>query len=630
MSGICGMVLAEKTPNGIKERIETMRRFFSRAGIIMETLINSKAGLGSAWGIGSQAGFFKEDACQVVCDAEIYNSQELRHLLERKGHRFQTSDDAELIASLYLEYGSDGIQRIRGIFSFAIWDNREEILFLATDRFGVKPLHYSFQGQGFLFGSNVRCLSRTPVPSEEIDPQAIFNYLFFSFVSTPRTIFKDIQKLPPGHFLFFKNGEIEVMQYWDMSYPEAESTEVDFYKDSFKRLIEESVKIHIDYNGLPLSRIGAFLSGGTDSSTVAGMICRLTGQKIKTFSIGFGDESYNEIAYARIASKHFGTEHHEYFVTPQDLLQILPSVVKEYDEPFGNASVIPTYYCAKMAEGHGIKVLFSGDGGDELFAGNSRYQTDQIFEFYQKVPAILRNWMIEPIFFGLPFVSFLPLVCKIQKYIRRSNIPNPDRFFSYEFLSNAPLQDILEEDFLKKIDPLEPISIARDYYNQVKASSNLNRLLYIDLKLAISDNDLRKVNRMAELAGIDVRYPLLDYRIAEFSGEIPVSLKMKGQRLRYIFKEALKDFLPPEIIHKQKHGFGLPFSLWLKNNKDLQAIAYNTLLDGRILQRGYFKKSFLKNLVASHQADTTPYYGTLIWVFMMLELWHREYIDGTH
>ncbi|HEU0046387.1 MAG TPA: asparagine synthase C-terminal domain-containing protein, partial [Nitrososphaera sp.] len=343
-----------------------------------------------------------------------------------------------------------------------------------------------------------------------------------------------------------------------------------------------------------------------------------------SFSIGFQEDYFNEIEYARLAARRFQTEHHEYFVTPKDTAALIPRLVDAYDEPFGNASAVPTYYCAKLAREQGVDALLAGDGGDELFGGNTRYVTDKVFEVYHSVPQWLRHRCFEPILFGLPFPD-RGMFSKARKYVRRSNIPQPQRYFSYNLLHMVDLPHLFTDDFLASLPGNPALSLAKHYYETAHANTMLNRLLNIDLKIILTDNDLRKVTRMCDLANVQVRYPMLDQTLVEFSGTIPTNLKVKGFSKRYIFKEAFKNLLPPEILEKKKHGFGLPISPWLRESPCLRELARDTLLSQASLQRGYFQRTFLQNLFEFHRSDSTNFFGDNLWVFLMLELWHQSH-----
>ena len=355
----------------------------------------------------------------------------------------------------------------------------------------------------------------------------------------------------------------------------------------------------------PSSVFGCFLSGGTDSSTVTGLMGQVLGQPTQAFSIGFDDPRYNEISYARVAAKHFSCPHHEYFVRPKDILELLQKASEAYDEPFGNSSIIPTYYCGKLAAEHGVTHLLAGDGGDELFGGNERYVKDQVFEHYRYVPKWARDGVLRPAL-DLASRSFPNgLVKKASNYVRRASLPFPERIFSYSFLATSKLSELFAPDFLGACNGTDPLEPARRHYRAAPASDPLNRWLYLDLKMTIGDNDLRKVTRMTELAGVQVRYPLLSPELADFAGTIPPRMKVKKEQLRYLFKKAMKPVLPMEIIQKPKHGFGLPYSVWVGEFKPLREFTFDTLGSQQCRERGYFRRDLLE-WVWQRYADCSP------------------------
>jgi asparagine synthase (glutamine-hydrolysing) len=351
------------------------------------------------------------------------------------------------------------------------------------------------------------------------------------------------------------------------------------------------------------------------------MIKKLNGH-VKTFSIGFDEPGYDELSYARIASKHFGSEHYEYVVTPDDVLKAIDIILGVYDEPFGNASAVPTYFCALFAEKHGVDTLFAGDGGDEIFGGNERYAANSIFSLYHKIPSIIRERLLEPGITKMP--SVFSFIDKAKKYVRRANIPQPDRFYSYNPVMALGKEEIFSYELLQYLNGYDPLAWARKLYRNAKAENELNRLLYIDMKFTITDNDIRKVTGMSQKAGVKVCYPMLDHRLVDFAATIPSSLKVKGTKLRYIFKKALSDFLPTEIINKEKHGFGLPIGVWIRTKNNLFSFVRETLLNPNCSITPFFKEGLIGNLFKLHDSTGAAFYGDIIWLLLMLELWNKK------
>ncbi|MBN1378889.1 MAG: asparagine synthase C-terminal domain-containing protein, partial [Gammaproteobacteria bacterium] len=368
-------------------------------------------------------------------------------------------------------------------------------------------------------------------------------------------------------------------------------------------------------------KTGAFLSGGLDSSTVAGSLSEVFPGAAKTFSIGFPVEGYDEIKYARIAADRFKTQAHEYYVTPDDTVAAIPKIAAYYDEPFGNSSALAAYYCAKMAGENGIKVLLAGDGGDELFAGNERYAKQLLFDKYYRIPGFARSSLKTGLCNAPGFLLNNKIIFKAKRYVEQAEVPLPDRLQDYNFLNRHPADEIFTDSFLMEIDADRPLQILRDCYSRPENASALNRMLYMDWKTTLHDNDLVKVNRMCEMAGVEVQYPFLHQAIVDLSCKIPSADKLKGRQLRWFYKQAMHGFLPEPIINKSKHGFGLPFGIWLKDHQPLKELAYDSIHS--LKKRDYFRNEFLSHAVKMHQGVHAAYYGELIWILMMLELWFQ-------
>jgi asparagine synthase (glutamine-hydrolysing) len=524
------------------------------------------------------------------------------------------------IVELYQRRGADFVTSLRGSFAVVLWDERQKKLVLGTDHFGTRPIYFWIANDQIAFAPRIGAFAEARKIPKLIEPNSLYFYLNHSFIPAPYTIYQNIRRLEPGHILEWTDHRAGVRRYWDMTYPEDERLSEADAAELVRSSLRDSVRFSLDGRQ---NAVGAFLSGGTDSSTVVGLMAQLISQPINSFSVGFAEEAYNEISYARIAAKHFKSNAHEYFVQPEEALDAIPVLAMAYDEPFGNSSAIPTYFCLKMARDAGVDVMFSGDGGDEIFGGNERYVTEKVFSIYQRVPQPLRRVLN---YSAATIPAFYPWR-KARNYIRKANQPAVDRFFAYQLYYRDHAAEFLSDDFRNSLDMDFPIDVAREHYRRVGDVSPLNRLLYIDLKLAVADNDLFKVNRMAEVLGIQVRYPFLDPHVGVTSGKIPASMKVKGWSKRYIFKKAFEKFLPDEIIQKKKHGFGLPTGDWLRNHRGFRDLARSLLLDTRSLQRGYFKRPALEGLLAAHDSERSDYFGSHIWNFMMLELWHRAHAE---
>jgi asparagine synthase (glutamine-hydrolysing) len=536
-----------------------------------------------------------------------------------------TFNAARSLVALYLGEGMAFLRRLRGEFALALWDDGEGTLHLATDRFRVHPLFYYVDGDKLLFGSRIRSVTACPLGLRtSVDPGAIAQVVGASFIATPKTIYREIQKLPPGCALTYREGRVALSQYWDIDFRQPDGAPERIMTGRLKAALGGACQVRLS-GDQGHATFGTFLSGGIDSSTVTGLLTQLTGKPIHSFTIGFGEERFNEMSFARIAAKAFASIHHEYYVTPGDVFDAIPRLLDGFDEPFANASAIPTYFCAKVAREAGVEVMYAGDGGDELFGGNERYASQRVFEYYDHVPTWLKRAIVEPTVARLADATNLGLFVKGKKYIQRASIPYPDRLVSYALFRMMPMSDIFSGDFLRTLDAgFDPYSPVAEQYLSAKAHTPLDRQLYLDLKLAIADNDLFKVTRMTEANGVAVRYPFLDHQVAEFAAVLPADLKMKGRQLRSFFKEAYADLLPEEIRAKTKHGFGLPIPVWLKTDRRLNELMHDLLLGAASRNRGIFVPQRVEHLIREHRRDDTSFYGTILWNLMALELWFAK------
>jgi asparagine synthase (glutamine-hydrolysing) len=524
--------------------------------------------------------------------------------------------------------GSDAIAGLRGEFALAFWDGRDGTLHLATDRFRIQSLLLSDRPSRFLFASRMASLLASPVPLDPtVDLASLLDVVGASIIATPRTIFREVEKVPPGHHVTVRDGRVESRPYWDLDFTRKESASPEELAAVTRDALEAAVadRLHGDAAG---DRFGAFLSGGIDSTTVTGLLTRRRGGPVATFSIGFGEQGFDELHYARVAARAFGSRHTEYRVTPRDVAAAAEVVATAFDEPFANASAVPTYVCARLAREHGVDALYAGDGGDELFAGNERYASGRVFERYDRVPALLRKPLLTPAIRALGTLLPFPLFVKAKKYVQRASLSPAERIVSYGFWNVVPPRRFVEGDLLQAAREYHPYAMLLRYHDEARAVTALDRQLYLDLKITISDNDVIKVTRACERAGVAVRFPFLDERVVDAAQRVPASLKMRGGELRAFFKDAYRDLLPPEIREKKKHGFGLPISLWLRTDPELHAMMRDLVLGPTAGARGYFRRAALEDLIRRHAEDSTPYYGTVLWNLMVLELWHRRVFDA--
>jgi len=491
---------------------------------------------------------------------------------------------AAALMQLWRDHGPAMLQQIHGTFALAVLDREAKSAFLAIDRIGSHSLAFAARGSGIVFADRPSAVASHPSIGEGLDPQGLFNYFYFHEIPAPGSVYRGVEKLMPGEQVLWRRGRAERSFYWQLHYRDEPRADFDAQAARFRSLLRDCVgRAKGDDDA------AAFLSGGTDSSTVCGVLTEVSGRPARAYSIGFDAQGFDEIEYARIAAKRFGLDAREYYLQPDDVLTAISVIAEHYDEPFANESAVPVYYCAKCAAEDGCRVMLAGDGGDEIFGGNERYAKHKVFEAYYRMPAFARHGLIEPLV-RLPGMDRLAPFRKVQSYIRQANIALPERLETYNFVYRQPLEQMFSRELLAAVDVHQPSTWLKDAYDRADTSHFINRMLHLDLKFTLADNDLRKVNRMTEAAGIEVRYPLLDDEMVEFSGEVPPDWKVKGQYLRWFFKTALKGFLPDEIIDKSKHGFGLPFGLWLKDHKVLRERAEDRLSDFKrrdLLQPAY-------------------------------------------
>ncbi len=607
MSGLCGWFhgghAGPASPEAIAGMAAAINRFDG------STVQRASTDFGAIAAAGSNANVFQDDERLVaVWGHARFADADLAALAQRHGV-------ARALAQGYARKGIDVLAALSGTFALAILDGRSGEAMLAIDRMGTRPLCYSVAGGKLVFGSTLDAISAFPGSTSAINRQAIYDYVYFHMVPGPHTIHPGCHRLLPGSFLLWSNGRAETRFYWEMRFVENERRSLPELKKDFLDVLREGVR-----EAAQDGTVGTFLSGGTDSSTIAGLLGEVTGKPARTYSIGFEARGYDEMHYARIAARHFGTRHHEYYVTPEDVVNAIPQIAAVHDQPFGNASAVPTFYCAKLARDDGVDTLLGGDGGDELFGGNERYAKQYLYSLYSDLPLALRKGLIEPVLGLLPPIS---LMGKAQRYVRNASMPMPARYDNYNLLERLGPAAVFTRDFLDAVDRALPPARMAQAYHAAHAQSLINRMLALDLKYTLADNDLPKVVRSCELARVEARFPMLSDALVAFSARLPPELKLKQTRLRYFFKEALRGFLPDEIIIKSKHGFGLPFGSWLQTHQPLRQISLDSVAD--LKKRGIVRPEFIDELVSKHVESHANYYGTMVWVLMMLEQWLKQH-----
>lgn len=526
---------------------------------------------------------------------------------------------ASALTLAYRELGKGVLEQVDGPSVLAVIDKARDRAILAIDRVGVRPLCYASLGSaGLVFGTTTDSVRAHPFVDTTINYQAISDYLFFTRVPAPETIYGEVHKLMPGQYLSYEKGRVDVGFYWQLSYEAGEAGRGQGFAElatEMKQVLNQALDRSL--SGLEAATVGAYLSGGLDSSTLVGLLAERAPDTATAFTIGFDEPGYDELTFARAAAQHFRVKHREYIVTPDDIVAAAPELAATYDEPYANTSAVAAYYCARLAKEEGMAVLLAGDGGDELFAGNARYATQRVFEAYGQIPEILRRRAIEPLVSGLPGNSWL--IRKGRSYVRQAAEPLPDRLEINNHYLTFALADCFRADLAARIDQRHGLDLMRFHFGSAQAGSSLNRMLHLDLRTALADDDLRKVVRTGELFEIEPRFPFLDEDMIEFAARIPPSLKLKGRRLRYFYKRALRDFLPRTTLEKSKHGFGVPFGLWLKTDRRLQEFTYDAIK--KLETRNIFNRRFPETVIERHRTGHPSYHGETVWLLLMLELW---------
>jgi asparagine synthase (glutamine-hydrolysing) len=565
---------------------------------------------------GHQPVFNEDRSAWIVFNGEIYNFPDLRAELESRGHRFYTKTDTECIIHLYEEMGADCVKKLRGMFGLAIYDKVKRKLVLARDRLGKKPLHYALHNGNLYFGSEIKSILAAAPELAEVSAQGLLEYLYYGYVPEPITAFTGIQKLPSGHLLEFENGEVRIRQYWDLPEYNTQSpkSEEECLEELEHRLFE-ATKIRL-ISDVPL---GAFLSGGVDSSTVVALMARASAGPVKTFSIGFKKDDFNEADYARIVAKKFGTDHHEMILEP-DVVQTVEHLTSSLEEPFGDSSMLPTYYVSQMARRH-VTVALSGDGGDEIFAGYDRYRIHAGRQIFEKVPGWARKFYRDTIF------PMLPNSMQGRKFSYNISLPWQERYvdglsFLPAFERDTPL---LSDDFRAVLQRSEdPGNVLRRRFAAAPAKDPVSQILYVDTKTYMVDDILAKVDRMSMLNSLETRAPILDHVFIEWVTGLAPEWKLRGKEQKYILRKLAERIgVPREVLYRQKQGFSLPLVHWMRNElKDMLMI----LVEPRTLERGYFQAAGVRKLMDDHLLRGKIMTGR-IWRLLMFELWHRNFLE---
>jgi asparagine synthase (glutamine-hydrolysing) len=559
---------------------------------------------------GSQPMHNEDKTVWIVFNGEIYNYQELRDNLQKMGHLFSTNSDTETIIHLYEEYGQDCVHYLRGMFAFAIYDLNNDTLFLARDRLGIKPLFYMESKTAFVFGSEIKCLFEHPDMECSIYHPALITYFAYGYVPDPDTMIENVRKLPPGHILIYKQGKIEVKQYWDITFNHNEIYSEDYYIEQILYHLNEAVRLRL-VSDVPL---GAFLSGGIDSSMVVALMAKNMDEPVKTFSIGFENQAYNELEYARTVSEKYGTDHHEEIVKP-DAEAVINDLIHQFDEPFADSSAIPTYYVSKMTRKY-VTVSLSGDGGDELFAGYDRYFTGSLFKKASYIPLAARKMFL------LNFVSILPEWFPGINTLRHLSCDENERYLrSISKGISTTHNSVFSQDLKEKLSTTDPAPVMENYLKLYSDLSMLTKQQYLDMKTYLPGDILTKVDRMSMLVSLEARVPFLDHKLVEFAATIPSDVLVKNNDPKYLLKKAAERLLPKKVIYRPKMGFAVPIADWLRN--EWKDISRDLVLSDQSFVKNYFNPKFVSRIFSEHKTRRRNH-DYLIWTLMVLEMWCRD------
>lgn len=555
----------------------------------------------------------------LVFNGEIFNFRELRRELEVRGHRFSSSTDAEVVLHAYEEYGRECVTRFRGQFAFAVADTKRAALFLARDHTGIKPLYYYFRNGRFIFASELKAILACPGVAREIDPCGLCDYLTYEFIPSPRTILKGIAKLPPAHSLTLEEGRLDITPYWDLDYRPVPACEEEL-AGQLVHLLRESVRSQL-VSDVPL---GAFLSGGLDSSTVVALMSQVAGGPVRTFSIGFEDKSYDELSYAREVAARFGTRHEEFIIRP-DAVSLVEKLVYHLDDPIADFSVFPTYLVSAMARKH-VTVALTGDGGDEIFAGYDTYLAQRMATSFGGALRLLGRWPFADLAAALPPAARKKgAVNRLKRFAEGMSLPGDLGHFRWMiFFSEEGRRGLFADEFLDALGGERPYDAIRRHCSRVPGAGEVNRGLYVDLKTYLTDNCLVKVDRMSMACSLEVRVPLLDHKVLEFMATVPPELKLRGMTGKYLLRKAVAPLLPPRIARRGKEGFSIPMKNWLRD--ELNPMMRELLSERSVKERGYFRPAAVARLVREH-LDGREDHAHRLWAMMLFEQWARIFVD---
>lgn len=633
MCGICGIIDRRGTFPLTENLIEEMTKKLAHRGPdargikLFDSGTLPRAGLGHARlsvidtsQCGHEPMSNEEGNIWLVYNGEIYNFLQLRPELEGKGHRFSSRTDAEVVIHAYEEYGENCLQRFRGDFAFAIWDNRNKTLFCARDRVGVKPFYYYHRDGRFIFGSELKAILAAPGVDRSLDYHALNDFLTYEFIPFPRTLFTGIRKLPPAHYCVLHNDTLRIFPYWEVRYHPVERPEEEIAEELVEQL-RESVKMRL-VSDVPL---GAFLSGGLDSSTIVGLMSQVASGRVKTFSIGFEDKSYNELSYAQCVAGAFGTRHREFIIKPR-AVELFDTLMYHMDDPIADFSIFPTYLVSKMARDY-VTVALSGDGGDEVFAGYDTYLADRLASRLHGTAEFLGWSPVARLIAALPpSPKKKGLLNRLKRFSEGCTRPEELRQYRWmTFLSEHEKGRLYTPELQEQLRGETAYAPILRHFERVADADELNRQLYVDLKTYLIDDGAVKIDRMSMARSLEVRVPMLDHKLIEFMATVPPRLKLKGLTTKYILRRAFGNMLPDMILNRGKEGFSIPIKRWLNN--ELNPLMRELLSPDSLTQRGLFQPAAVNRLMKEHMAGRENHSHRL-WALMVSEKWARMFLDG--
>lgn len=621
MCGICGIVYKDAHQQVDQAAVKRMTKAMVHRGPNDDGFfVDSSAAIGMRRlnvidpATGQQPMANETKTIWVVLNGEIFNYRELREELNKQGHRFKSASDTEVLVHLYEEYGMRGIKKLNGEFAFALWDAPACRLIVVRDRFGVKPLYYYESPESLSFASELKALMQGLASQPAIDMDALCEYLTFQYIPQPRSIFEGIKKLPPAHILVYEKGKLSLERYWELVFSYKNNKDPRMYIEEIRRILRDSVSSRLIAD-VP---VGAFLSGGIDSSAIVTIASSMTNKPFKTFSVGFDREESSELRYAKIVADNCKTEHTQICLSSDGLRNFITDAVWHLDEPFADSSALPTYLLSKMAVDH-VVVSLSGDGGDELFAGYPKYAREALFA---KVPLSLRRCLASC---TPPFERMIGKAGfwnGLGRTIRRSAMPFNERYVQWGYFFTPHQRSSLLIGAVEKIDSV--YSLLEEQLLRVAGLDDLTRMLFVDTQLYLPGDLLAKIDRMSMAHSLEVRVPFLDHRLAELAAQIPPTEKLKQGMTKYILKKSMLGILPLEIIYRKKQGFAVPLSAWLREK--LGEDAQRLLTDKLSMSRGYFDTNYIRQLLQLHRSGKEDH-SHRIWALLVFEIWHRLYID---